>query len=173
MKITLKNPTQPNPPLIYLIIFVSLLSLFSLSCSKNKINGLEKYNGNVYVSLNPVDYSGNKITEATEANENSYYRWLAVKNGMVYYDIKATKAKGPNFSGDVGNDVQFLEAYYPLIGSGTSYSETSIGEYYEFIRTLEFSEDGNSATFTETINHKGNEPSSTTYTDIFNIWTKE
>lgn len=90
---------------------------------------------------------------------------------MVYYDITATKAKGPNFSGD-GGDVQFLEPYYPLTGSGTSYSETSIGEYYEFIRTLEFSEDGNSATFTETINHKGNEPSSTTYTDIFNIWNK-
>ena len=158
MKIMLKNPTQPNPPLIYLIIFVSLISLFSLSCSKNKINGLEKYNGNVYVSVTPEITGGG--TEWTPWYYY-YYRWLYIEDGRVYSEMVEGNTRKPQFEiwryDHLGNKMGYNDIWFK--GSGNSYSyedksynynpdnDENIPLYNIYKVTLEFSEDGKSIAY--------------------------
>ena len=156
MKNYAKNPTQPNPTLlIYLILFVSFLSLFSLSCANSKINGLEKYNGNVYVSLEP------EITGGEGEFTYYYYRWIYIEDGLVHSIQAEGNTQKPHFEKLVydyfGNKMGPAGIYYK--GSGNSYSyenksynlntdnDENIPEYHTYKITLEFSEDGKSIAY--------------------------
>ena len=152
MKIMLKT----QPALIYLIIFVSLVSLFSLSCSFKKIHGLEKYNGNVYVSVTP-EYTGGG-TEWTPWYYY-YYRWLYIEDGRVYSEMVEGNTQKPYFETWYDDGISKYPKGKYFKGSGNSYSyedksynlnidnDENIPLYNIYKVTLEFSEDGKSIAY--------------------------
>lgn len=94
-----------------LLIFISLASLFSLSCSE-KIHGLSKYNGNTYVSSTVYKI---EVIEPPEPSEdidlndgwnnpvpitNNLYLWLYIYEGEAYFTNSTAKRKDQSFIRD-------------------------------------------------------------------------
>lgn len=143
-----------------LLIFISLASLFFLSCSE-KIHGLEKYNGNTYVSSTVYKI---EVIEPPEPSEdidlndgwnnpvpitNNLYLWLYIYEGEAYFTNSTSQTERPKFyTGfyDIGCLMGLKDNTY-LIGSGTTY-ETPDNDLDKI--TLEFSKDGNSIRYTYT-----------------------
>ena len=147
----------------FLLILVSLASLFSISCFESKINGLEKYNGNVYVSTTPC-YTGGGTEWTPEPYY--YYQWLYIEDGRVYSEMIEGNTVKPQFEiyhyDHLGNKTGYNDIWFK--GSGTSYSyyyesynwnpddDENIPRYHTEKITLEFSEDGNSVAYNRTMN---------------------
>lgn len=145
-----------------LLILISLASLFSVSCFESKINGLEKYNGNVYVSSTiyktETNYPPELLPEDTEYEANKdkvypiylddFYLWLYIYEGEAYFTNSTSKTEIPDFyTGfyDIGCLVGCKDSTY-LVGSGTSYQTPPEKDAWKI--SLEFSQDGNSAAYT-------------------------
>ena len=144
----------------FLLILVSLASLFFVSCFESKINGLEKYNGNVYVSTTISE----RYYLPWEDEKIFYYTWMYIENGKVYIERHESNTEKPTFmtgvydysTDDYIADGITFDIYFE--GSGTTY-ETPDNGYWKY--TLNFSEDGNSVictynTYQLTINENEN-----------------
>ena len=146
-----------------LLIFVSLASLFFVSCLESKINGLEKYNGNIYVSTTPC-YTGGGTEWTLEPYY--YYLWLYIEDGRVYSEMIEGNTVKPKFEiynyDHLGNKIGCNNIWFE--GSGNFYTyyyesynfnpdnDENIPRYHTEKRTLEFSEDGSSIAYNHIIN---------------------
>lgn len=126
---------------------------------------MEKYNGNIYLSTTPSYIGGG--TEWTP-EYYYYYLWAYIENGLFHYTEIESNTQKPYFETFVDDGISKYHTGIYLEGSGTSYSyiynynSSGIDENDNTISisgstriTLEFSEDGNSAVWTKTIEENG------------------